>query len=369
HIAGFRLWQCGWHDLRWAGWVSQPSAVRFDLWLLCPRGLSQRSWHRNDHGSPPDWRWGDKFPVPPRQHQRGRHHERMCGHRDEHACAESVLGEVTFQDGIEHGDLPHALGYGSRVAVNKRRRCGHLSQYNAAAPDWIYATRGMIPAVEKYLGRYAEPEIQSVRGLRRSFGHVIVIPAFDENQRLVNTLDTIPEGPLGDVLTVLVINAPENATPDVHSRSAQLIEELADRYRDTLPRDESGYRWFQHPRGALLCVDRTGARSLPAGQGVGLARKIGCDIALRLHVQGTIRPSWIHSTYADVQLPNDYFERTRSVSDHPLVAACLYPFWHRCEPQLALADAMRRYEIFLRYYVLGLCDAGSPYAFHTLGST
>src|SRR5262249_44863209 len=28
-----------------------------------------------------------------------------------------------------------------------------------------------------------------------------------------------------------------------------------------------------------------------------------------------------------------------------------------------------RYEIFLRYYVLGLCDAGSPYAFHTLGST
>jgi len=30
---------------------------------------------------------------------------------------------------------------------------------------------------------------------------------------------------------------------------------------------------------------------------------------------------------------------------------------------------MHRYEVFLRYYVLGLADAGSPYAFHTLGST
>jgi hypothetical protein len=50
-------------------------------------------------------------------------------------------------------------------------------------------------------------------------------------------------------------------------------------------------------------------------------------------------------------------------------AALTYPFWHRCESPPELADAMRRYEVFLRYYVLGLADAGSPYAFHTLGST
>jgi hypothetical protein len=30
--------------------------------------------------------------------------------------------------------------------------------------------------------------------------------------------------------------------------------------------------------------------------------------------------------------------------------------------------AIRRYELFLRVYVLGLCQAGSPYAFHTVGS-
>src|SRR5260370_15593309 len=50
-------------------------------------------------------------------------------------------------------------------------------------------------------------------------------------------------------------------------------------------------------------------------------------------------------------------------------AALIYPFWHRCESPPELADGMDRYELFLRSYVLGLADAGSPYAFHTLGST
>ncbi|SRR6266852_181557 len=83
----------------------------------------------------------------------------------------------------------------------------------------------MIPAVEKYLARYAEPEIRIVRGLSRLFGHVIVIPAFDETEYLFRTLESIPKGPAGDVLTVLVINAPANSPPAVHSRSAQLGSE------------------------------------------------------------------------------------------------------------------------------------------------
>ena len=228
----------------------------------------------------------------------------------------------------------------------------------------------MIPAVEKYLARHAEPEIQIIRGLRRSFGHVIVIPAFDETETLYRTLETIPKGLLGDVLTVLVVNARADSPPTVHSRSAQLIQELADRYGSESRRDVASVcRWFQHPRGALLCVDRTGPRSLPDRQGVGLARKIGCDIALRIQVEGAIRSPWIHTTDADVELPSDYFERTESLSGGPPAAACLYPFWHRCKSPPVFVDAVHRYEIFLRYYVLGLADAASPYAFHTLGST
>src|SRR6516164_6094225 len=100
----------------------------------------------------------------------------------------------------------------------------------------------MIPAVEKYLARHAEPEIQIIRGLRRSFGHVIVIPAFDETETLYRTLETIPKGLLGDVLTVLVVNARADSPPTVHSRSAQLIQELADRYGSESRRDVASVR-------------------------------------------------------------------------------------------------------------------------------
>jgi hypothetical protein len=228
----------------------------------------------------------------------------------------------------------------------------------------------VIPAVHKYLTHYAEPDGQNDYGIGRTFGHVLVIPAFDEGESLFRTLQTIPAGPLGDVLTVLVINAPADAPPEVHFRSAELIRRLGAQYgKESVPASSSGFRWLAHPRGVLLCVDRTGNRPLPNGQGVGLARKIGCDIALQLHIQGNVRSAWIHTTDADVELPADYFERAPFVLNGKAPAALLYPFWHQREPLPTLADAMDRYELFLRYYVLGLADAGSPYAFHTLGST
>jgi hypothetical protein len=119
----------------------------------------------------------------------------------------------------------------------------------------------------------------------------------------------------------------------------------------------------------VLAIDRCSrSRLLPKGQGVGLARKIGCDVALSLHSRGKILSPWIHTTDADVLLPADYFFRAGHQGLRTS-AALLYPFWHQCEAEPTLADAMRRYEIFLRYYVLGLAHAGSPYAFQTLGST
>ena len=101
---------------------------------------------------------------------------------------------------------------------------------------------------------------------------------------------------------------------------------------------------------------------------MGLARKIGFDIALRLHQAGRLASSWLHSTDADVILPRDYFERASRVRV-PNAAALVYPFVHRGEDDVALARAVQLYEISLRYYVLGLASAGSPYAHHTVGST
>jgi hypothetical protein len=223
-------------------------------------------------------------------------------------------------------------------------------------------------ALEKYLAHYAEVEARSLPPLGRTFGHVVVIPAYDEGNNLFTTLKSIPPGPLGDVLTILVVNTPADTPLRVELRSQQLIERLGSEL-ELGAGSRPLFRSIDHPRGTLLCIDRTGSRSLPAGQGVGLARKIGCDVALHLHARGSVRSAWIHTTDADVKLPRDYFEAAPDSFDGEPPAALIYPFWHHCEPPAALADAMQRYEVFLRYYVLGLADAGSPYAFHTLGST
>jgi hypothetical protein len=227
-------------------------------------------------------------------------------------------------------------------------------------------------AEEQYLARHAEPEARIADRLVGTFGHALIIPAHDEGDDFMRALQSVPTGPDGDVLLVLVVNATPEAAAWVHGRNAELLSRL----RQKLGREEATYldiaapaRLFRFRAGRLLHIDRASAEHLlPSGQGVGLARKIGFDIALRLHRSRRLSSRWIHSTDADVILPRDYFARASAV-DKPGTAALVYPFVHRGDEDVALARAIQLYEISLRYYVLGLAWAGSPYAHHTIGST
>jgi hypothetical protein len=119
-------------------------------------------------------------------------------------------------------------------------------------------------------------------------------------------------------------------------------------------------------------------RQLPAGGGVGLARKTGADLALSLIQRQRVHCRWIHCTDADVQLPQTYFSCVdtlgEQVANH---SALIYPFSHveagdGVEAGVddgAVFMATQLYELALRYYVAGMKFAGSPYAFHTIGSS
>jgi len=117
----------------------------------------------------------------------------------------------------------------------------------------------------------------------------------------------------------------------------------------------------------ILVVDNFNhSYSIKNHQGVGLARKIGADIACTLIDQGIITSPWICSTDADAYLPDNYFSVLENIPEKQ--AAATYNFSH-IENQDALSKATQRYEQALRYYVCGLKWAGSAYAFHTIGST
>ncbi len=205
--------------------------------------------------------------------------------------------------------------------------------------------------VGKYLALYAEQDTRILEQIDGEFGHVLVIPAYGEDAQFEETLASIPCGPLGQVLVIVVVNAPENAPSLMLDRNQKLLQHLF-----ANPVTTRGHRIF--------CIDRS---RVPPKQGVGLARKIGCDIALKLWHAGKLASPWIHCTDADVMLPTDYFSQVSGCDDN--VAAWVYAFRHVGDAQDHIQQATMLHEIALRLYVAGLAFAGSPHAYHAIGST
>ena len=167
-----------------------------------------------------------------------------------------------------------------------------------------------------------------------------------------------------DCLIILVINAPTKDDP----LTVRLIAEI-EAQSETLGTIGPLACLITDERRNILLVDRC-SNPIPAKQGVGLARKIGADIALTLIDNGRVAEPWIFNTDADVRLPGSYFatvagEQVNTAIRSP--AAVLYPFTHRPAP--GAAEACTLYEISLFYYVCGLRYAASHYAFTTVGST
>lgn len=210
--------------------------------------------------------------------------------------------------------------------------------------------------VAKYLERYADPVDPQLALPPGDFGHLVIIPSRGEGEDIARPLTSMPSGRRGPVAVVLVVNAQGDAPDAVHEANRRSIRWIESSYASLGP------SVYQAPFGPLVVLDAT----LAPGQGVGHARKLGCDFALRLWAAGRVASPWLHCPDADVAVPKDMFDQIAETRG----AAALYPFWHEPYPDNApMREANASYEIKLRYYVLGLRYAGSPYAFHTIGST
>lgn len=216
----------------------------------------------------------------------------------------------------------------------------------------------MDPATRKYLDRFAEPEARridlEVLRERGPWTHAVVIPVRREQPDCLRA--AAAPAARARVLVVLVVNAADDL--EDRRQNAALIADIQARAK---PRPcGPGLSLHYMTELDVLIVDR----SFSARDGVGLARKIGADLIARLITVGLIESPWIHTTDADAELPAEHFDRVAAL---PLGAA-VAPFRHVDAGDPVVHEATLRYELSLRYYVIGLCSAGSPYAFHTIGS-
>jgi hypothetical protein len=224
-------------------------------------------------------------------------------------------------------------------------------------------------SVEQYLSRYAEPEARLAERIDGVRELAIVLPVLAESERALDGLRNAARELEGRALVILVVNARPSATPEQRQQNAALLQELLRRDHTVL--DEAAFM-VDDPDFDVLVLDRSSpGRELPLRQGVGLARKIGCDLALALCFRKRLSCPWLFWADADAALPREHFAQTRRALAAPeldgAVALC-FPFRHVASGDAEVTRATLVHELCLRYHVLGLASAGSPYAHHSLGS-
>ncbi|NEQ97206.1 MAG: hypothetical protein F6K30_10845 [Cyanothece sp. SIO2G6] len=235
-----------------------------------------------------------------------------------------------------------------------------------------------VKLIQRYLAQHAEPHAQAViqiqdqltrLGTILPYQHTLVIPAFDES---VDFIDQVLPSTIENTLVIVVVNAAVDSDRPAIERTQTLLDSFE-------PSGELLTVMTYNVTTSLLVVDCcTAGRQLPSKQGVGLARKIGGDVALACMMQRLVTSQWIHYTDADVMLPEDFLGPSESRGEWGSggvrewgsegvradeTAVKLYPFRHQ-----PWHEAIALYEASLRYYVVQLAWARSPYAFHTIGS-
>ena len=220
--------------------------------------------------------------------------------------------------------------------------------------------------ITRYLAGYAEQPIPTPP-LDQCWDVCVVIPVYAEATGFLDNLIALQRS-AASTLVIVVINRPET-DPDV-TVNQELRFALSALPLQARLQPGCEVRTAATGLDVLVLDIETRNGPSPHKQGVGLARKVGCDLALHWYAAGSISSPWLYSSDADAQWPDDYF---RKIPDAPVTrGAVTFPFFHAATEDTHgdhdSEAACLLYELRLHHYVLGLKHAGSPYAFHTLGS-
>jgi len=232
----------------------------------------------------------------------------------------------------------------------------------------------------QYLQRYAVNGSWILNaGSTEDISQVVVIPAYAEKEVLFSTLRSLAQNQassLNNAFVLCVINNREKSPDEVKINNQQTLAylrclvgrrslhsvQISERLKEQFVTiNDAGLRlgYVDASSAGYALPDNTG--------GVGLARKIGMDHALTILQKSPSRQKLIVSLDADTLVQNNYLAAISNFFTKKVKTAVI-----AYEHQEPIAEkekaAIYCYEIFLRYWVLGLHYAKSPYAYHSIGS-
>jgi hypothetical protein len=221
-----------------------------------------------------------------------------------------------------------------------------------------------------------------VAGSAEGIEQAVVIPALAERDSLFRTLAGIAGNPASDLGRTLVICVVNNHRPplagdaEIHNNQETLsvLHALVFGHpaNPDLPgeiRNEFQQISDSSLRVAFIDASSPGLEIPERDGGVGSARKIGMDAALRIVDARATNGGAICCLDADTLVEENYLASVRTYFSRTGDPAAVTAYAHQKPDDPELLAAICCYEIFLRAYVIGLSYAGSPYAFHSIGST
>jgi len=227
--------------------------------------------------------------------------------------------------------------------LNQRIMCSHLH------------------SIRRYLARHAleTPEEQELPPPVSELKLCIVIPCLAERENIGQVLDSLKRGcqRLQEVEVIVLVNNSADPAPQVLADNLVTLKDINNRLPDLL---------------RVYGIDRASrGQWFPAAEaGVGLARRVGMDLALRrLLKAGAVDRAAIACLDADSPVAPGYADALLAVFDRedpPLGGICAFAHPLPDDPQMAAAIVA--YELWLRYFEAGLQLTGTPFAFSTIGS-
>jgi hypothetical protein len=219
--------------------------------------------------------------------------------------------------------------------------------------------------VNYYLNRFALREQLIKAEPSQNLGLIVVIPCCNETA-LNTTLKSLflCDKPFCDVEVIVVMNASEIADQSIINQNKQTLLD-AEKWQSA--------NFGEIASSLAMTLHFIEENSLPKKHaGVGLARKIGMDEAVRRF--DVIQKDGIIVCFdADSHCETNYLVSIeKHFQQHPKTPACSIHFEHPINGNEFLPEiynGILQYELHLRYYKNGLAYAGLPYAFHTIGSS
>ena len=148
--------------------------------------------------------------------------------------------------------------------------------------------------MQKYIDRYAEKEVRQCSNLPRVYDNVLCIPAFAEDQQFLNSV--LQEQLEGRTLAIVVLNSSANAEPVKIQQTQSMATYLKTNYQEINCISDTAHLLEGTEHWDILMIERCQPGFfLEEKAGVGLARKIACDIACALIDNGKVSSPWIHS--------------------------------------------------------------------------